>query len=59
MRVWTADGKLIAEFGEERRDFVTINEIPPLVKEALILQKTTASTSTPVSSPKVHSCCAE
>ena len=36
MRVWTADGKLIAEFGEERRDFVTINEIPPLVKEALI-----------------------
>ena len=22
MRVWTADGKLIAEFGEERRDFV-------------------------------------
>ena len=27
MRVWTADGKLIAEFGEERRDFVTINEI--------------------------------
>lgn len=36
MRVWTADGKLIAEFGEERRDFVTINEIPPLVKEAVI-----------------------
>ena len=36
MRVWTADGKLIAEFGEERRDFVTIDEIPATVKNALI-----------------------
>lgn len=36
MRVWTADGKLIAEFGEERRDFVRIEEIPPLVKNALL-----------------------
>lgn len=36
MRVWTSDGKLIAEFGEERRDFVPIEEIPPLVKNALL-----------------------
>ncbi|MCD8339906.1 MAG: PBP1A family penicillin-binding protein [Burkholderiales bacterium] len=36
MRVWTADGKLIAEFGEERRDFVHINEIPDHVKNAVI-----------------------
>ncbi len=36
MRVWTADGKLIAEFGEERRDFVTIDEIPDRVKQAVI-----------------------
>ena len=36
MRVWTADGKLIAEFGEERRDFVTIDEIPAHVKQAVI-----------------------
>ncbi len=36
MRVWTADGKLIAEFGEERRDFDTIEEIPAHVKQAVI-----------------------
>ncbi len=36
MRVWTADGKLIAEFGEERRDFVPINEIPATVKQAVL-----------------------
>ncbi len=36
MRVWTADGKLIAEFGEERRDFVLIDEIPDMVKYAVI-----------------------
>ncbi len=36
MRVWTADNKLIAEFGEERRDFVPIKDIPAHVKEAVL-----------------------
>ncbi len=36
MRVWTADGKLIAEFGEEKRDFVPIEDIPDVVKKALL-----------------------
>jgi penicillin-binding protein 1A len=36
LRVWTADGVLISEFGEERRDFAPIAEVPPRVKQAVL-----------------------
>lgn len=36
LRVWTADGALIGEFGEERRDFVPAAEIPEIVKKAIL-----------------------
>lgn len=36
LRVWSADGKLIGEFGEERRDFVRLTEIPAHVKHAIL-----------------------
>ena len=36
LRVYTADGALIAEFGEERRAFVAINKVPQQMKEAII-----------------------
>ncbi|WP_460843306.1 penicillin-binding protein 1A [Noviherbaspirillum agri] len=36
LRVYTADNVLIGEFGEERRDFVPIAEMPAIMKNALI-----------------------
>jgi len=36
LRVWTADGILIGEFGEERRDFVPIQEVPRRVQQAIL-----------------------
>ncbi len=36
LRVWSADGKLIGEFGEERRDFVRIADVPAHVKNAIL-----------------------
>lgn len=36
LRVWSADGKLIGEFGEERRDFVRLKDIPDHVKHAIL-----------------------
>jgi penicillin-binding protein 1A len=36
LRVFTADEVLIGEFGEERRDFVPIKEIPSIMKNAVI-----------------------
>ncbi|MDO5531273.1 penicillin-binding protein 1A [Sutterella sp.] len=36
LRVWSADGKLIGEFGEERRDFVKIEDVPDHVKKAIL-----------------------
>ena len=36
LRVYTADGALLGEFGEERRDFTPIQEIPPVLKDALL-----------------------
>lgn len=36
LRVWTADGILIGEFGEERRDFVPLAEIPDTLKKAIL-----------------------
>jgi len=36
MRVYTADGHLISEFGEERRTLVKIQDVPPHLKQALL-----------------------
>jgi len=36
LRVWTADGILIGEFGEERRDYVPIREVPKRVQQAVL-----------------------
>lgn len=36
LRVYTADGALIAEFGEERRAFVAIDKVPTKMKQAII-----------------------
>lgn len=36
LRVYTADGVLIGEFGEERRAIVAINDVPPVMKQAIL-----------------------
>jgi penicillin-binding protein 1A len=36
LRIYTADGALLGEFGEEHRDFVPIQEIPQVLKDALL-----------------------
>ena len=36
LRVFSANGELLGEFGEEKRQVVSINEIPPLLIDALI-----------------------
>src|SRR3979411_1046773 len=36
LRVSTADGLLIGEFGEERRSVVSIEEVPSLMKQAIL-----------------------
>ncbi len=36
MRIYSADGLLIGEFGEERRHFVPIGETPKLMKDAVL-----------------------
>jgi penicillin-binding protein 1A len=36
LRIYTADGALLGEFGEEHRDFTPIGEIPPVLKDALL-----------------------
>jgi penicillin-binding protein 1A len=36
LRVYTADGHLIGEFGEERRNFVRIQDVPPVMKQAIL-----------------------
>lgn len=36
LRVFTADGVLIGEFGEERRALVRIDEVPDLMKKAIL-----------------------
>ncbi len=41
LRVYTADNKLIAEFGEVRRDPIKYSEIPPLLVNALIASEDT------------------
>ncbi len=36
LRVYTADGHLIGEFGEERRAVVQIQDVPPVMKQAIL-----------------------
>lgn len=36
LRVYSADGHIIGEFGEERRALVKISEVPPLMKQAIL-----------------------
>lgn len=36
LRVYTEDGELIGEFGEERRTFVSIDKVPDALKHAII-----------------------
>ncbi|MCM8593846.1 penicillin-binding protein 1A [Accumulibacter sp.] len=36
LRVYTADGHLLGEFGEERRAVVSINEVPTIMKQAIL-----------------------
>ena len=36
LRILSADGVLIGEFGEERRTFVPIHEVPQVMKDALV-----------------------
>ncbi len=36
LRVYTADGELIGEYGEERRAFIRIQEVPPVLKHAIL-----------------------
>ena len=36
LRVFTADGQLMGEFGEERRNLTPINEIPQIMKDAVL-----------------------
>ena len=36
LRVYTADGVLIGEFGEERRSRVRIEDVPPVMKNAIL-----------------------
>lgn len=36
LRILTADGQLIGEFGAERRRFVPLDDMPPLLRDALL-----------------------
>lgn len=36
MRIFASDGALLAEFGEERRSFVPVQQIPKIVKDAVL-----------------------
>jgi penicillin-binding protein 1A len=36
LRVYSSEGVLIGEFGQERREFVAIKDIPPIQKQALL-----------------------
>ena len=41
LRVWSADGVLLGEFGEERRNPVTIQEVPERLKAAILAAEDT------------------
>ena len=39
LRVYSAEGLLIGEFGEERRAIVAIGEVPEVMKQAILKEK--------------------
>jgi len=41
LRVWSADGVLLGEFGEERRSLVAIQEVPERLKQAILAAEDT------------------
>ena len=41
LRVYAADGQLIGEFGEERRTFVRVEDVPEVVKSAVLAAEDT------------------
>ncbi|STI72026.1 Penicillin-binding protein 1A [Escherichia coli] len=45
MQIYSADGELIAQYGEKRRIPVTLDQIPPEMVKAFIATETAASTS--------------
>jgi len=36
LRIWSADGHLLAEFGEQRRQYLPISEIPKVMQDAVL-----------------------
>ncbi len=36
MRIFSADGEILAEFGEERRNLIRIQEVPTIMKQAIL-----------------------
>jgi penicillin-binding protein 1A len=36
LRIYTSDGYLIGEFGEERRNLININDVPAVMKHAVL-----------------------
>lgn len=36
LRVWSADGVLLGEFGEERRDYVSLRDVPVQLRRAIL-----------------------
>jgi penicillin-binding protein 1A len=36
LRIYSSDGHLIGEFGEERRDFARIKDVPAVMKQAIL-----------------------
>lgn len=55
LRVYSAEGALLGEFGEERRNLTPIDEIPQVMKTQCWRSKTLASSSTVVWTTKA--CC--
>ena len=47
LRVYSAEGELIAEFGEQRREPVRYAELPQAVIDAILATGMTVSSSTP------------
>lgn len=49
MQVYSADGELMAQYGEKRRIPLTLNQIPPVMVKAFIATEDSRFTSTTVS----------
>jgi len=49
MRIFSSDGVLLGEFGEERRNFLPISQIPKVMQDAVLAAEDAASISTAVS----------